>query len=79
LGVFDKTRHIIEYDTLENLVGILNYYLPPNRTVGIHCILEELYHIQLSLKNNFTNKFLFTKIFLQDVENYEDNNDRTNT
>ncbi len=62
------TRHIIEYDTPENLMGILRDYLPPN----INCTLENLYHIKLLLKNNFTNKFRFTKIFLQDVENNED-------
>ncbi len=72
MRVFDKTRHIIEYDTPENLVGILRSYLPPSTTVGIYCTLEDLYHIQLPLKNNFTNKFHFTKIFLQDVENNED-------
>ncbi len=72
LVVFGKTRHIIEYDTVENLVTILREYLPPNITVGIHCSLEDLYHIQVSFRNSFTNKFLFTRIFLQDVENTED-------
>jgi len=72
LKIFDKTRHIIEYGTVENLVTILREYLPPNITVGILCSLEDLYHIQVPLKNNFTNKFLFTRIFLQDVENAED-------
>jgi len=57
LEVFDKTRHIIEYDTVENLVTILREYL---------------YHIQVSLKNNFKTKFIFTRIFLRDVENAED-------
>ncbi len=72
LNVFDKTRHIIEFDTPENLIEILREYIKPNITVGIHCTLEDLYNIQLPLKNNFTNKFLYTKIFLQDVENNED-------
>jgi len=67
----DKTRHVIEYDSVENLVTILREYLPPNITVGIHCSLEDLYHIQVSLKNSFTNKFLFTRFFLKDVENAE--------
>jgi len=40
--------------------------------VGIHYTLEDLHHIWLPIKNNFTNKFLFTKIFLQDLENSED-------
>jgi len=56
LEVFDKTWHTIEYDTVENLVTILREYLPPNITVGIHCSLEDLYHNQVSLKNNYTNK-----------------------
>ncbi len=72
MNVFDKIRHIIEYDTPENLIEILREYLKPNITVGIHCTLEDLYHIQLPLKTNFTNKFLYTKIFLQDVESNED-------
>jgi len=46
LRVFDKTRHIIEYGTPENLIGILREYLPPNNTVGIHSTLD-LNHIQL--------------------------------
>jgi len=41
-------------------------------TVGIHRSLEDLCHIQVSLKHNFTNKFLSTRIFLQDEENAED-------
>jgi len=72
LEIFDKTRYITEYDTVENLVTILREYIPPNITVGIHCSLDNLYHVKKSLKNNFTNKFLFTRIFLQDVENDED-------
>jgi len=63
------TRHIFEYDTVENLVIMFREYLPPYVTVAIHCSLEDLYHIQVSLKNNFTNKFLFTRIILQDKEN----------
>ncbi len=72
MRVFDKTRHIIKYDTPENVVGILREYLSPNKTVGIYCSLEDVFHIQFSLQNNFTKKFLFSKIFLQDVENNED-------
>jgi len=51
---------------------MLREYLPPNITVGIHCSLEDLYPIQVSLKKYLTNKFLFTRIFLQNVENAED-------
>jgi len=46
LEIFDKTRHIIKYDTVENLVSILREFFPPNITVGIHCSLEDLYHVQ---------------------------------
>jgi len=35
---------------------ILREYPKPNITVGIHCTLEDLYHIQLQLKNNFADK-----------------------
>jgi len=66
LEVFDKTRHIFEYDTVENLVTILKEYTSPNITVRIHCSLEDLYHIHVSLHNSFTNKFVFMRIFLQD-------------
>jgi len=72
LEVFGRTRHLIEYDTPENLINILKDCIPPNITVGICCTLENLYHIQLPLKNNFTNQFLFTRIFLQDIENNGD-------
>ncbi len=63
LNVFDKTRHIIKYDTPENLIEILREYLKPNITVGIHCNLEDLYHIQLPFKNNFTTNFFILKYF----------------
>jgi len=72
VNIFGNTRHIIEFDTPENLVSILREYIPPNITIGIHCTLEDLYKIQNPLKENFTNKFLYTKIFVQDVENPED-------
>jgi len=63
-----STRHIIEFDIPENFVSILREYIPPNITIGVHCTLEDLYKIQNPLKENFTIKFLFTKIFDQDVE-----------
>jgi len=31
--IFDKTRRIIEYDTVYNLVTILREYLPPNKRI----------------------------------------------
>ncbi len=47
-------------------------YIQLNVTVGLHCTLEDLYIIQKPLKDNFVNKFLFTRIFLRDVQNDED-------
>lgn len=70
--VFNKTRHIIEYDTVENLIIILKEFLQPNLTTGIHCSPEDLYEIQSPIKNTFTNKFLYTKKFSQDIVNKED-------
>jgi len=64
---FDKTRHIIEYDTVENLITILRKYLPANITVGIHCILGDLYHIQVSLKKILLTNFFFLRIFAKIV------------
>jgi len=72
VNIFGNTRHIIEFDTPENLVSILREYIPPNITIGVHCTLEDLYKIQIPPKETFTNKFLYTKIFVQDVENPED-------
>jgi len=54
------------------LISILREYIPPNLTVGIHCTLENLYRIKKQLKDNFVNKFLYTRIFVQDVETPED-------
>jgi len=42
VNIFGNTRHIIEFDTPENLVSILREYIPPNITIGIHCTLEDL-------------------------------------
>lgn len=61
---FDKTRH--------NLVTILKEFLQPNVVTGIHCTPEDLYEIPTILKNTFTNKFLYTKKFLSDVINRDD-------
>jgi len=54
------------------LLSILREYIPPNLTVGIHCTLEDFYRIQKPLKDNFVNKFLYTRIFFQDVKNSKD-------
>jgi len=72
VNIFGNNRHIKEFDTPENLGSILREYIPPNITIGVRCTLEDLYKIQNPLKENFTNKFLYTKIFVQDVENPED-------
>jgi len=56
----------IEFDTVEKLVTVVSEYLPPNITVGIHCSCSSLF-ISYS-----SNTFLFTRIFLQDVERAED-------
>jgi len=72
VNIFGNTRHIIEIDTPENLVSMFREYIPPNKTIGIHCTLEDLYKFQNPIKENFTNKFLYTKVFVQDEENPDD-------
>jgi len=62
INIFENTRHIIEFNTPENLISM----------VGIHCTLEDFYRILKSLKDNFVNKFLYTRIYVQDVEISED-------
>jgi len=57
INIFENTRHIIEFDTPENLISILREYTPPNLTVGIHCTLEDFYRIQKPLKDYFVNLF----------------------
>ncbi len=58
INIFNNTRHIIEYDTLENLTTILREFIQPNLTVSLHCTLEDLYILQKPLKDNFVYKFL---------------------
>jgi len=72
INIFENTRHITKFDTPENLISILREYIPPNLAVGIHCTLEDFYRIKKPLKDNFVNKFLYTRIFVQDVETSED-------
>jgi len=67
-NIFGNTRHIIEFDTPENLLSILREYIPPNIAIGVHCTLEDFYKIHNPLKENFTNKFQYTKIFVKDVD-----------
>lgn len=69
---FGKTRHIIEYDTVENLLTILREFLRPNIVTGIYCTAEDLYEIKRPLKETFNNKFLHTKLFPMDIVNMED-------
>jgi len=72
INIFENTRYIIEFDTPENLLSILREYIPPDLTVGIHCTLEDFYRIQKPLKDNFVNKLLCTRIFVQGVKNSKD-------
>jgi len=51
INIFENTRHIIEFDTPENLISILREYIPYNLTVGIHCTLEDFYRIQKPLQD----------------------------
>ncbi|KAH8284412.1 hypothetical protein KR018_002845, partial [Drosophila ironensis] len=60
IKIFNNTRHIIEFDTPENLITILKEYIPANITIGIHCTLEDFYKIQKPIKENFMNQFLYT-------------------
>jgi len=71
-NIFENTIHIIEFDTPEYLISILREYIPPDLTVGIHCTLEDFYRIQKPLKDNFMNRFLYTRKFVLDVANSED-------
>lgn len=43
INVFNNVRHIIKYDTQENLVTLLKEYISPNISIGLHCTLEDLY------------------------------------
>ncbi len=72
INIFENTRHIIKFDTPENLISILRAYNPPNLTVGVHSTLEDFYRLQKPLQDNIVNKFLYTRIFVQDVKNSED-------
>jgi len=63
---------MIEYDPPENVISILREYIPTNITIGVHCTLEDFYRIQKPLKDNFINKFVYNKAFVQDVENADD-------
>jgi len=54
------------------LVSILKEYITPSITIGVHCTLEDIFKIQNPLNENFTNRFLYTKIFVQDVKNPEE-------
>lgn len=69
---FGRTRHIIEYDTRENLKTILLEHLQPNLVTGISCSAEVLYDFKETVKNIFTNKFVFTRIVPIDVLNEDD-------
>lgn len=69
---FNRTRHIIEYDSRENLLTILKEFLQPNLVTAIYCTLEDLYDFKETVRNVFSNKFVFTQIFAVDVVNADD-------
>lgn len=72
ITTFGRTRHIIEFDTRENLLTILKEFLQPNLVTAIHCTQEDLYEFKETVRNVFTNKFVFTKIFPNDISNLDD-------
>lgn len=72
VNIFDRTRHIIEFDTRENLLTILKEFLNPNLVTAIHCTPEDLYEFKETVRNVFTNRFVFTKIFPNDITNVDD-------
>lgn len=69
---FGRTRHIIEYDTRENLKTILLEFINPNLVTAVHCTQEDLYDFKETVKGVFTNKFVYTRIFSIDVINVDD-------
>ena len=52
-------------NTLENLMTILKEFLlvQPNLVTAIYCTPEDLYEIKVKLKETFTIKFSFEKMF----------------
>lgn len=69
---FGRTRHIIEYDTRENLKTILLEFIKPNLVTCIHCTAEDLNDFKETINGIFTNKFVYTKIFPLDITNVDD-------
>jgi len=69
---FGRTRHIIEYDTRENLKAVLLEHLQPNLVTGICCSAEDLYDFKETVKNLLTTKFVFTKNNPMDVPHEDD-------
>uniref|UniRef100_A0A0K8W058 RNA-directed DNA polymerase n=1 Tax=Bactrocera latifrons TaxID=174628 RepID=A0A0K8W058_BACLA len=72
IKIFGNKWHLIEYDTVENLMTILKEYIQPKLVTAIHCTVEDLHEIQEALKQTFQNKFVFTKLFPMDIINRED-------
>lgn len=50
---FGNTRHILEYDTIENLMTILKEFLRPNIKTGIDSSVEDLCEIKDVLLETF--------------------------
>ena len=71
LTQFNRTRHIIEFDTRENLKNKWKEFLRPNLVTAIHCCPEDLYEFKEAIKGIFTNRFVFTKIFGIDIVNVD--------
>lgn len=72
LVIFDKTRHIIDFDTRETLKTILFRILKPNFVTAIHCNAEDLYEFKETIKGLFTNRFIYTRIFAIDITSPDD-------
>lgn len=64
---FGRTRHIIEFDTRENLKTIILEFVQPNVVTALHCTPEDLYDFREIVKGVFTNKFVYTRIFPLDI------------
>lgn len=69
---FGRTRHNIEYDLRENLEIVLLKYLQPNIVTEISSTAEALYDFKETVKNCFSNKFVFIKIVPIDMLNEYD-------
>lgn len=72
LTTFGRVRHIIEFDSRENLLKILKEFLRPNIVTGIYCTAEDLYDFKETVKNFLNIKFFHTSSFPLDITNKDD-------